>query len=102
MNTITETFKQPFLDRVAKALEGAFSITWEGCHKIYICMDEESHNQQVEYGYDMVLVKDQQEALSKLYEWWDTSCGLRFINAIEGSDTFLTVIAQFEDDEVSD
>ena len=94
-----KTFKQPFLSEIKSALDKAVSISWEGCHKIYITLDMESHNQQVEYGYEMVAVEDKAEALDKLWEWWDVSCGLRFINAIEGESTFRDVIPQFEYDE---
>lgn len=99
MTTKEATFKQPFLGEIKKRLEKAISITWEGCHKIYICMDIESHSQQIEYGYEMVLVKDKAKALNQLYEWFDVSCGLRFINAIECRDTFYDVIPQFNYDE---
>jgi hypothetical protein len=87
-------FKQPFLDKIEDILDRAVSITWEGCHKIYITLDMESHNQQIEYGYEMVLVEDKAEALNQLWEWWDVSCGLKFINAIEGENTFYDVIPQ--------
>jgi len=99
MTATVETFKQPYLSCVEDALDKAVSITWEGCHKIYICLDQESHKQQIEYGYEMVPVKDKAEALNQLYEWFDVSCGLRFINSIEGESTFHDVISQFEYDE---
>ena len=99
MSNAVETFKQPFLSEIESALDNAVSITWEGCHKIYITLDMESHNQQVEYGYEMVAVEDKAEALNKLWEWWDVSCGLRFINAIEGESTLHNVISQFDYDE---
>ena len=99
MSKVIETFKQPFLDKIEDVLDRAVSITWEGCHKIYITLDMESHNQQIEYGYEMVSVKDKAEALNQLWEWWDVSCGLKFINAIEGKDTFHDVIPQIDYDE---
>jgi hypothetical protein len=99
MSNAVETFKQPFLSKVENILNKAVSITWEGCHKIYVCLDQESHKQQTECGYDMVLVGDKAEALDQLYEWFDVSCSLRFINAIECGDTFHDVIPQFDYDE---
>ena len=105
MSNAVATFKEPFLSAVEASLGKAISITWEGCHKIYICLDQESHEQQVEWGYEMVPVKDKAEALNQLHEWFDVSCGLRFINAIEGESTFHDVIPQFdydEDEEVPD
>jgi hypothetical protein len=99
ISNAVETFKQPFLSKVESILESAISITWEGCHKIYICLDQESHNRSVECGYEMVPVGDKAEAMNQLYEWFDVSCGLRFIYATEGRSTFHDVIPQFSYDE---
>lgn len=90
------TFKEPYLKRVQDALDGAVSITWEGCHKVYICMDAESHDQQIEWGYDMILVGDKDEAIEQLYDWFNDSCGLRFISAITNGSEFKRLIPQFE------
>lgn len=99
ISNAVETFKQPFLSKVENILESAISITWDGCHKIYICLDQESHKRQVECGYDMVPVENKAEAMNQLYEWFDVSCGLRFINAIECGNTFLNVVPQFDYEE---
>jgi hypothetical protein len=97
------TFKEPFLQKVKDALEEAVSITYEGCHKIYICMDQASHDQQVEWGYTMTMVNDdaefKDEAMDILSGWWEGSCGLRFISTITDCDDFGDVISQFEYDE---
>ena len=99
MQTAT-TFKEPFLTAVQNAVENAVSIAWEGCHKIYIQLDQESHDEMVEMDYDPVLVtEDKNAAVTQLWEWFDNSCGLRFINAIKGEGDgteFIDVIPQFE------
>ena len=89
-----KTFKQPYLDKIEDILDTAVSITWEGCHKIYIALDQKSHNQFIEYGYEMVAVEDKDEAVNQLQEWWDASCVLRFIDAVDGDDKFHAVIPQ--------
>jgi hypothetical protein len=95
------TFKEPHLTQVKEALNGAVSICWEGCHKIYITLDQESHKQQQEFGYDTVPVDE--TSLPTLYEWFDNSCGLRFIQAIANSTDFKNVIPQFDyDDETEE
>ena len=94
-----ETFRGPHLSRVKKALDEAVSICWDGCHKIYICKDLESHSQQKEFGYDMVTVDENSTDL--LFEWFNDSCFLRFINAISECNCFETIIAQGDyDNEV--
>ena len=102
MSSATETFKEPFLGQVKEVLGRAVSITWEGCHKIYICLDQESHDQQKEWGYQMTMVTDKEEALEQLYRWFNVSCGLRFISAIADCTYFIDVIAQFDYDADAD
>ena len=90
-------------DKVQEVLPDAVAITWDGCHKIYVMMDDAQVDQQREYGYDPILpVGDELEALSTLEEWFDSSCGLRFISAVKSpgdNDSFTTLIGQFELDE---
>ncbi len=71
-------------NKVADATVKAVSITWEGCHKIYIHMDEGRHDDAVEIGYDCLRLDDIgfDEAMKNLREWYDESCGLRFISTI--------------------
>ena len=69
---------------VALTLGDAVAITWDTCHKIYVLMDEASVEKVTGYGYDPIIRKDTtttRELLSTLQEWFDESCGLRFINA---------------------
>ena len=101
MTNAVRTFDEPFLSGVKSTLKWGkpVSITWDGCHKIYICLDQESHDQSEKYGYEMVPVEDKDEALNLLYEWFSNSCSLRFIQACEGKKTFHDVISQFDYDE---
>lgn len=93
------TFKQPFLDKIDAALEDAVSITFDGCHKIYIALDAKSHDGFVRYDYDMILVDDKTDAIDLLLQWWNVSCDLRFISAVANDDTFHRLIPQSEYDK---
>ena len=75
------------------ALERATAIAWDGCHKIYIAMDLRQAEAFESYGYgsgdgDSVLIEvlpdpaSRVSAAATLREWWDDSCGLRFINTV--------------------
>ena len=84
----------------------ANSIAWEGCHKIYILLDENQTALMREYGYDCIVTKDQataDEMTDLVVEWYNDSCGLRFVSAVitaeDRNDGFITVIGQFEDEE---
>lgn len=82
-------------DKVEDALKNAVSISWDGCHKIYIAMDGKSHDKQVQYGYKPLLIDD--NSLNTLKEWFGASCGLRFINSISNGNVFNDLIPQFHD-----
>lgn len=105
MPTETQTFKEPWLTKVQEAVNTAVSITWDTCHKIYICADEDSHDQQVEYGYAMERIDsegnlpDGTPAVDQLFEWFMNSCGLEFIQLVEGCGGYQDVIGQFDYNE---
>ena len=94
---------------IAEALETAVALAWDGCHKIYILMDDEQANLTRSYGYGesdgdegFQWVEDRDHAAATLRRWWDESCGLRFINTIrtvsgDPNDGFADIIAQFEE-----
>jgi hypothetical protein len=105
MTTKAQTFKEPWLAKVEEAVGTAVSIAWEGCHKIYIMSDEAADEDMIDIGYDTIKVDDKSKALAQLFEWWEDSCSLRFINRIEttggktGNEQFFSVIPQFDYDE---
>lgn len=96
-------------DKLFTALTDAKALAWDGCHKIYLLMDDEQVEQTRSYGYgsgdgdsELVLVTDPVVAMDTVRTWWDESCGLRFINTIrtvpgDPNDGFADIIAQFEE-----
>lgn len=100
MNT-EDTFRQPFLDKVRKALTDAVSICWDDCHKIYINLDQAAHDQMISFDYNPIMVTDKEDAVKTLYDWFEISCSLRFIQSIRRTPNdpaagFDDIIAQFE------
>jgi hypothetical protein len=95
--------------RVDRAVPEAVGIAWDGCHKIYVLMDETQMSLMEGYGYDPLLrVEDIGELQTKtlLREWYRASCELRFISSVgtvEGDPNagFGDLIAQFDDERVS-
>jgi hypothetical protein len=103
---------------VEAELTEAKGIAWDTCHKIYILMDEEQMAQMREYGYDPLIpishldagnpdrsdASLQRAALAQLHEWYNDSCGLRFINSVrtnreDPNEGFTSLIRQFASDE---
>ena len=97
-------------DKVLDYLPDAKAIAWDTCHKIYILMDDEQVALMREYEYDPLITKDQMST-DRMYDtvvdWYETSCGLRFIDAVYTHPTnpnegFTTLIGQFEKEDCED
>ena len=88
----------------------AKGIAFDTCHKIYILMDDEQMALMKTYGYDPLISADEsdpEEMANKVVEWYEESCGLRFINAVHTNpenpnDGFIQVVPQFADNEDED
>jgi len=66
---------------VATAMPEARLVAWDGCHKMYVALDD------VEADWfrnsDYTVVEDTPEImLATLKKWWDESCPLKFINGV--------------------
>lgn len=97
-------------DEVAMWLPEAKAIAWDTCHKIYLLMDDQQVEAMRGYGYgdeqdpDSLITKDQMNAgemLTTLKKWFDESCALRFVSAVEtmpagvdANEGFTTLIEQ--------
>lgn len=80
----------PALDRywedVKFAVRDARLIAFDGCHKIYLAMDDEQadwfrEHYNGEYG-DTTFTGTPEEMLARLHDWYDESCGLKFIQSV--------------------
>lgn len=72
-------------DLVDQTLGDAKGIAFDTCHKIYVLMDDEQVAQMREYDYDPLITSDQMNAdemYRTLVDWYEQSCGLRFIEAV--------------------
>jgi hypothetical protein len=95
---------------VEQYLQDAKGIAFDTCHKIYVLMDEEQVALMREYEYDEIVTaseKSPSEMLGIIKGWFDASCGLRFVDAVETNkenpnDGFTVLIGQFDGDECED
>lgn len=68
------------------AVDNAKGIAFDTCHKIYVLMDTEQVEQMREYEYDLIHTSEEMtpsQMLDTLKEWFEKSCPLRFIEAVE-------------------
>ena len=92
------------LELVTERLSEAKAIAWDTCHKIYVLMDNEQVELMREYGYDPLITKEEmkpEEMLLTLQKWYEDSCSLRFIEAVNTNHSdpnkgFETLIGQGE------
>ncbi len=94
---------------VRDALSRGEAITWDTCHKIYIAMDNRQVGLFQHYGYDPIIpIEDVDNAFQTLCDWYEESCGLRFISAVEtviGGDPnseFTSLVPQFAGEDESE
>ena len=101
------TFSSDLFSKVREAIEDAHLIAYDGCHKIYLAMDEiEAKWFRENYGYEDTLEAPPEEMLDAVYRWWADSCPLKFVSAVyhnadDPNEGFVPLIEQFAewDDE---
>ena len=94
-------------DLIYDRIGSASGIAWDTCHKIYILMDSEQVELMRGYGYEPLITADQMssdEMFEVVEDWYDSSCSLRFIQAVSTNHInpnagFESLSPQFEDQE---
>ena len=94
-------------DLIYERVSEAKGIAWDTCHKIYLLMDSEQVELMRIYGYDPLITTDQMstdEMFEMVEDWYDSSCSLRFIQAVSTNHIdpnlgFESLVSQFEDQE---
>ena len=96
--------------KVEERVSEAKAIAWDTCHKIYVLMDDEQVELMRGYEYDPLITDREQtpeEMLITLKDWYASSCGLRFIQAVSTNHEnpnagFESLIGQGEDEVEED
>lgn len=104
--------------KVEEALDTAKGIAFDGCHKIYVLLDHAQVDLMLGYGYGVdgdgsrlihAIGSDADEMLATLKEWFEDSCALKFVEAVEsvreGQDPnlgFTSLIPQGFDEEIEE
>ena len=89
-------------DKVGETLSDAKGIAFDGCHKIYVLMDDEQMVAMKGYGYDPLISAEDytaNEMLTTIMDWYEDSCGLRFVQAVytnndDPNEGFVSLIEQ--------
>ena len=93
-------------DDVRDTMRWAKLVAFDGCHKIYLAMDETEKAWFLE-NYQHTFSGTEDEMTAKVREWYDNSCPLRFVNAVKSvpenpNDGFITLIEQGASDQPED
>lgn len=96
--TITDT---DLFSKVREHITDARLIAFDGCHKIYLALDEMEAD-WFRANYEHIVEESPEFMLVMLGKWWNESCGLRFISGVRyneenPNDGFITLIGQGED-----
>ena len=103
------TTMEDYWSDVEYAVDDAHLIAFDGCHKIYLAMDEYEaqwfrENYNGKECDDRTFEGTAQAMLEKLKEWYEESCALRFIQSVERNEKdpnagFKTLIPQGAHDD---
>ena len=87
-------------------IEQSNTVAFDGCHKIYLNMDERQTEKMIGYGYDHIVGGTTWDKQDAVFRWYEDSCGLRFIDAVftndDDTDNFVVVVSQFFGDDEED
>lgn len=87
------TITEEMIQNILTAAEHATIAAWDGCHKIYLGLDDDQAQrfEELEYEYleyPETMISD--DTYRILATWFNSSCALRFIQAVasveEGED----------------
>lgn len=89
------------LHAVRRYAEGAVLVAWDGCHKIYLAMDETEAEwfRRRTGGFSEKFSGSPDEMYDAVVAWWEGSCPLRFVSAVwhdeaDPNSGFVRLIAQ--------
>lgn len=90
-------------DKVIAALPDARLVAWDGCHKMYVALDDEQAD-WFRANYEYCVEGSEPEMLGTLITWWHQSCGLRFISGVttnhdDPNAGYTDLISQFEGED---
>jgi len=91
------------LGKVQVAVEMSAGLMFDGCHKIYVLMDEGQVSHARELDYEVVLSAGMtpRELMGIIRGWWGTAqeCGLQYVTALRSTvngTQFVSLIPQGE------
>jgi len=90
-------------DYVRSACHRGKLVAWDGCHKIYVALDD-IEARWFEENYPNTFVGSPDDMVLKIVEWYDASCPLRLVSGVRHNDDdpnagFVDLIPQLFEDE---
>ena len=104
MTTDTDNITESDLfSKVREHIGDAHLVAFDGCHKIYLALDE-VEAEWFRQNYEHIVEASPEFMLIMLGKWWNESCALRFISGVRHNeanpnDGYITLIGQFDDQE---
>ena len=90
------------LSKVEEAVRDGVLVAFDGCHKMYVAMDEQSA-QWFRDEYPESVCSTDKDMVKSLQYWWDKSCPLRFIQSVSNIGTndedYDDIIEQFSEED---
>lgn len=75
-----------FRNIVAEATDTASLVAFDGCHKIYIALDQAEARWYIDNEWQCVM-GPAEAMLDQVCQWYEDSCSLRFVDATSTGET---------------
>jgi hypothetical protein len=101
VHTEVMTTTNTLWEDVEAHIDNTILIAWDGCHKIYMALDQHEAD-YFRSGYPYIVEDTSEAMLATLMDWYNASCGLKFVSGVRynpdnPNDGFISLIEQFDE-----
>lgn len=102
---MTKTLEE-LMEPVEAVITDAKLVAFDGCHKIYLAMDDEEAT-WFRLNYNFIVQSSPDVMLQAVTDWYEASCLLRFVSAVRSNpenpnEGFTTLVEQGADADDED
>lgn len=103
---MTDLIYPDYLSPIKDYIDQTHLVAFDGCHKIYMALDEKEAN-WFRQEYPFIVQGHKDEMLKAVINWYNDSCSLKFVcgvrhNAADPNQGFVDIVPQGAEDDEAD
>ena len=96
-----DTLEDALWSDVEDHIDNTILVAWDGCHKIYLALDQQEAKWFRE-GYPYIVQDEPEAMLASVMAWYESSCSLKFVSGVRSNPDdpnagFVHLIEQFDE-----